>query len=76
MFDKNTYIRRRKELQSKVKNGILLFLGNNESSMNYPSNTYHYRQDSHFIYFFGIHLDHLAAIIDIDEQKEIIFGDD
>lgn len=75
MFDKNTYIRRRKELQSKVKNGLLLFLGNNESSMNYPSNTYHYRQDSHFIYFFGIQLDHLAAVIDIDEQKEIIFGD-
>lgn len=76
MFDKNIYIHRRNALQKKVKNGILLFLGNNESSMNYPSNTYHYRQDSHFIYFFGIHLDHLAAIIDIDEQKEIIFGDD
>ena len=76
MFDKNTYIRRRKELQAKVKDGILLFLGNNESPMNYPSNTYHYRQDSHFIYFFGIQVDHLAAIIDLDEQKEIIFGND
>ena len=76
MFAKNTYIRRRKELQAKVKDGILLFLGNNEASMNYPSNTYHYRQDSHFVYFFGIQLDHLAAVIDIEEQKEIIFGTD
>ena len=76
MFDKNIYIRRRKELKAKVKNGILLFLGNNEASMNYPSNTYHYRQDSHFIYFFGIQIDHLAAVIDIEEDKEIIFGDD
>lgn len=76
MFDKNIYINRRKALQSKIKNGVLLFLGNNEASMNYPANTYRYRQDSQFIYFFGIQLDHLAAIIDIDNQKEIIFGDD
>ena len=75
MFDKNTYIQRRKALKKTVNNGILLFMGNNEAPMNYPSNTYHYRQDSHFIYFFGIHLDHLAAVIDLDEDKEIIFGD-
>lgn len=75
MFDKNTYIQRRNALKKTVKDGILLFLGNNEAPMNYPSNTYHYRQDSHFIYFFGIQLDHLAAVIDLDEDKEIIFGD-
>ncbi|NLJ81601.1 MAG: aminopeptidase P family protein [Bacteroidales bacterium] len=76
MFDKNTYIRRRKSLQTKVKSGIFLFLGNNEASMNYPANTYRYRQDSNFVYFFGLQLDNLAAIIDIDERKEIIFGND
>ncbi|MGI6291125.1 MAG: aminopeptidase P family protein [Bacteroidales bacterium] len=76
MFDKSTYIHRRKALQSKIKDGVLLFLGNNEASMNYPANTYRYRQDSQFVYFFGIQLARLAAIIDIDAQKEIIFGDD
>lgn len=51
MFDKSTYIHRRKALQSKIKDGVLLFLGNNEASMNYPANTYRYRQDSQFVYF-------------------------
>ena len=55
---------------------VYCFLGNNEASMNYPANTYRYRQDSQFVYFFGIQLARLAAIIDIDAQKEIIFGDD
>ncbi|MBO4773175.1 MAG: aminopeptidase P N-terminal domain-containing protein, partial [Bacteroidales bacterium] len=53
-----------------------LFLGNNEAPMNYPSNTYRFRQDSHFLYFFGLQLDHLAAVIDADEDREILFGDD
>ncbi len=76
MFSKDTYQRRRTQLKTKVKDGILLFLGNNEAPMNYPSNTYRFRQDSHFLYFFGLQIDHLAAIIDIDEDKEILFGDD
>lgn len=76
MFSKETYMRRRAQLKSSVKEGVLLFLGNNEAPMNYPSNTYRYRQDSHFIYFFGLQIDHLAAVIDIDEDREILFGDD
>ena len=76
MFGKETYQQRRTALKNSVKGGILLFLGNNEAPMNYPSNTYRYRQDSHFIYFFGIQLDRLAAIIDVDEGREILFGDD
>lgn len=76
MFGKETYLKRRTQLKNSVKNGIMLFLGNNEAPMNYPSNTYRYRQDSHFLYFFGIQLDRLAAIIDVDENREIIFGDD
>ena len=54
MFEKEVYIRRRQKLQASVKSGILLFLGNSEVGFNYPSNTYRYRQDSSFLYFFGL----------------------
>ena len=76
MFSKETYINRRSKLKSDVKSGILLFLGNNESGMNYADNTYHFRQDSTFLYFFGSDYAGLNAIIDIDENREIIFGDE
>jgi len=76
MFNANVYIQRRNELKKSFKNGILLFLGNNEMPMNFSSNTYHYRQDSTFLYYWGISEPNLAAIIDLDKDKEIIFGDD
>lgn len=76
MFSKETYIARRKQLINDVKSGILIFLGNDECGMNYRDNTYHFRQDSTFLYFFGLPYSGLAAIIDIDEDKEIIFGDE
>ena len=76
MFSKETYINRRNKLKSDVKSGILLFLGNDESGMNYADNTYHFRQDSTFLYFFGSDYAGLNAIIDIDENCEIIFGDE
>ena len=49
MFKKETYVNRRKQLKSQFDSGILLFLGNEESSMNYLDNTYRYRQDSTFL---------------------------
>jgi Xaa-Pro aminopeptidase len=76
MFNKDVYINRRKRLKEKVKTGIILVLGNTESSMNYPDNTYHFRQDSTFLYFFGIDYPGLAGVIDVDNNREIIFGDD
>ena len=76
MFNKTTYINRRKQLKSNFENGILLFLGNEESSMNYLDNTYRFRQDSSFLYYFGLDYPGLVGIIDIDNDKEIIFGDD
>lgn len=76
MFSKETYIGRRKQLKNDVKSGILIFLGNDECGMNYKDNTYHFRQDSTFLYFFGLSYSGLAAIIDIDEDREIIFGDE
>lgn len=76
MFSGNTYQSRRDRLKKDLKSGILLFLGNNEVGMNYTGNTYHFRQDSNFLYFFGIDKPGLAAAIDIDNNREILFGDE
>lgn len=76
MFSKETYINRRQQLRSNVDNGIVLLLGNPESPMNYPDNTYHYRQDSSFLYYSGISHPELALIIDIENRETTIYGDD
>jgi len=76
MFDQRTYKERRKKLKASVKSGLILILGNEESPMNYTDNTFHYRQDSSFLYFFGINLPGLAGVIDIDSDKDYLYGDD
>ena len=76
MFSADTYTERRKKLSNNVSDGIILLLGNDESPMNYFDNTFHFRQDSSFLYFFGLNFPQLAAIIDLDEGKEIVFGND
>ena len=76
MFSKETYRNRRETLKKSVGSGILLFLGNEETGMNYADNTYRFRQDSTFLYYFGLDYAGLAAIIDIDNDREIIFGDE
>lgn len=76
MFEKEVYIKRRQRLKSLVNEGIALFIGNVEAPMNYPDNTYHWRQDSDFLYFFGIDLPGLAGLIDFNSGDEIIFGND
>jgi Xaa-Pro aminopeptidase len=76
MFRKETYVNRRNKLKNDIGKGILLFLGNNESPMNYADNTFHFRQDSTFLYFFGVSHPNLAAIIDCESGEEIVFGDD
>jgi Xaa-Pro aminopeptidase len=76
MFDKKIYQQRRAKLCKQVQSGLLLFLSNGESAMNYPANPYHYRQDSTFLYFFGLNFPGLAAVIDIDENRQTVFGND
>jgi len=76
MFNSSTYVSRRASLKKQFNSGILLFLGNSESPMNYTDNVYHFRQDSSFLYYFGLDTPELAAIIDIDNDKEIIFGNE
>ncbi len=76
MFEKEIYTNRRNKLKETVSNGIALFLGNMESPMNYPANTFHFRQDSSFLYFFGLDFPGLAGIIDFDSGNDYIFGND
>ena len=76
MFSKETYTQRRALLKKTLGSGVLLFLGNDECGLNYEDNTFRYRQDSTFLYYFGLSFAGLSAIIDIDEDKEIIFGDE
>ena len=76
MFSKEVYVNRRNALKAKMNSGVLLFLGTSEAAVNYPGNTYRYRQDSNFNYFFGLTDPDLAAIIDLESGEEIIFGND
>ena len=77
MFDTATYIRRRNELKRLVKEGIIILFGNNESPANFPNNGYYpFRQDSSFLYYFGLQRDGLVGIIDIDNDKDILVGND
>ena len=76
MFAPSVYIERRKRLRRDVGSGLVLFLGNEQSPVNYADNQYPFRQDSSFLYFFGLDCPGLAAVIDIDEGTECVFGDD
>jgi Xaa-Pro aminopeptidase len=76
MFNQNIYINRRKRLHSIMKSGIALFPGNTDTAMNYPANPYHFRQDSDFLYFFGIDLQGFAGVMDFDSGEDRIFGND
>ncbi|MBR3514661.1 MAG: aminopeptidase P N-terminal domain-containing protein [Bacteroidaceae bacterium] len=71
-----SYVRRRKRLQADMGSGLLLLLGNAEVGMNYADNTYRFRQDSTFLYFIGMDSPDLAAIIDVDEDRVVVFGNE
>src|SRR5664279_1276545 len=76
MFKTEVYAKRREELHKKIKSGIGLFISNSEAPMNYPDNTYRYRQDSDFLYFFGIDLPGFTGMMDFDSGKDRIFAND
>ncbi len=76
MFSKETYIERRNSLKQRVGNGLIVLLGNNDAPANYPANAYKFRQDSTFLYYFGLQRDALAAVIDIDNDSTVLIGDD
>jgi Xaa-Pro aminopeptidase len=76
MFDKSVYVNRRKQLVKKVGGGLVLILGNNEAPANYPANTYKFRQDSSFLYLFGLNRPGFAGVLDADTGEEYIYGND
>ena len=76
MFKVQTYLSRRSNLKNRMDSGIAVFMGNDESPMNYADNTYHFRQNSSFLYYFGLNTAGLTGIVDFDEGKDYIFGND
>ncbi|MBR3303197.1 MAG: aminopeptidase P family protein [Bacteroidales bacterium] len=76
MFPKRVYSTRRALLAKDIESGIILIPGNSEAPSNYPGNCYKFRQDSTFLYFFGLNDPDFAGVIDADKGEEILFGND
>jgi Xaa-Pro aminopeptidase len=76
MFSADTYTQRRRLLETRLSSGIILLPGNEDCPKNYTGNIYPFRQDSSFLYYFGLDKPRLAAVIDIDQQSQTIFGDE
>lgn len=76
MFSKEIYVQRRTELKRKVGHGLIILFGNNDSPNNYTSNPYRFRQDSCFLYYFGLKREGLVGVIDIDNNQDYIYGND
>ncbi|MFB6341525.1 aminopeptidase P family protein [Saccharicrinis sp. FJH62] len=76
MFQKSVYVNRRDQLKKMMGSGLILLPGNNEMPMNYEDNTYRFRQDSTFLYFFGHDQGGLTAAIDVDNNEDIFFADE
>ena len=77
MFTQNTYIARRNELRRRMpKGGIVVLIGNGEAPRNYFDNAYGFRQDSTFLYYFGLQNANLIGVIDLDSDVDTLFGND
>ena len=76
LFSQQTYVERRRKLRELVGKGLILLFGNNDCPNNYPANTYKFRQDSSFLYFFGHKRDGLVGVIDADTGKEVLIGNE
>lgn len=76
MFNAEVYSLRRDKLRGQLKSGLILIPGNTEASFNYHANTYHFRQDSDFLYFFGLDHPDLMGILDVDANEDFLFGND
>ncbi|MFR3819770.1 MAG: aminopeptidase P N-terminal domain-containing protein, partial [Fusobacterium varium] len=76
MLGREIYIQRREVLKKNLGKGVVILPGNNESPRNYKDNCYSFNQDSTFLYYFGMDIPSLIGVIDIDNNKEYIFGTD
>ncbi|MFI3324001.1 MAG: aminopeptidase P family protein [Rikenellaceae bacterium] len=76
MISLKSFVERRATLQQKIGSGLILVPGNTLVPNCYPNNAYYFRQDSTFRYLFGLDIPSLFAVIDIEENRQILFGDD
>ena len=78
MFSKETYTSRRAQLKALLKGekGIAVFIGNVEAPAQYKDNCYKFRQDSTWLYYFGLDEPRFAAVIDLEDGSETIYADD
>ena len=78
MFDASTYRSRRRTLinQERPQSGVVLLLGNQRSPRNYPDNSHPFRQDSTFLYYFGLDRPDLYGLIDLDVGASTLYGED
>ena len=76
MFKKDTYIARREQLRKDVKSGLIIIQGNSEASCNYKDNTYGFRQDSTFLYFFGLQREDMFGVLDCETGEDWIYAND
>lgn len=81
MFESKVYQRRRSALiqsmRSKGQSGIMIFVGNNDViSQGWNASVYDFRQDSAWIYYFGVDQPSWAGIIDIDSGDVKAYAND
>ncbi|MDE6500240.1 MAG: aminopeptidase P N-terminal domain-containing protein, partial [Rikenella sp.] len=76
MFTPEIYTARRAALRKKIKSGVILLPGNFDASINYPSNVYDFRQDSNFLYYFGLSQPGFVGLIDVDRDTDCLYADD
>lgn len=80
MFGKEVYVSRRerlvRDMKSRGAEGIVLFVGNVDAAAQYKDNCYTFRQDSSWLYYFGLDEPKLAAIIDLESGVTTLFADD
>lgn len=75
-FSSTTYTNRRNTLISNMPDGKILFLANEESSINFRDNWHPYRQDSTFLYYGALSMPSIALLIDVENGSTKLFADD
>ena len=80
MFNSDVYVKRRRALvegmAARDARGIAVFLGNVDAAANYRGNDYKFRQDSNFLYYWGIDEPCFAAVLDLESGEEYLYGND
>ncbi len=80
MFNSEVYVNRRRglleQMAARGAHGVAVFLGNVDAATNYRGNDYKFRQDSNFLYYWGIDEPWFAAVLDLDTAQECLYGND